>query len=165
MGCKKWAWPLVWIAAKRTDIFQIEHGSVQGATTMKILIVEDELTCRRVLEQFLSPYGKCVVAVDGLEAIEAFQEAIDEKRPYDLVCLDIMLPKMDGHQVLRRIRQLEEKKRIEDENRVKVIMTTGLADRKNVTMAAFGKCEAYLVKPIIKEALSEKLQLLGFSPK
>ncbi len=131
---------------------------------MKILIAEDDLLSCNMLQKLLSPHGECKVATNGLEAIEAYQEACLEKRPYDLICLDIMMPRMDGNEVLHRIRQLEAKNRVSEKNRVKVIMITALADRKNVTLAALGKCEGYLVKPIGKANLSEKLAQLGFSP-
>ena len=129
------------------------------------MIVEDDLVSRRLMEKLLSSYGECEVVTNGLEAIDAFHEAYAEKRPYDLMCLDIMMPRMDGHEVLRCIRQLEDKRRIDGKQRVRVIVTTALSDRKNVMRAIFGKCEAYLVKPIGKENLLEKLELLGFSPK
>lgn len=75
---------------------------------MKTLIVEDDFTSRLLLQTFLNPYGESHVAVDGIEAIEAFMLACAEKYPYDLVCLDIMMPRMDGHEVLKRIRGMEE---------------------------------------------------------
>ena len=132
---------------------------------MRILIAEDDTLSRNLLHKLLAPYGECKVATNGLEAIEAYKEAYAEKRPYGLICLDIMMPRMDGHEVLHRIRQLEDKNRVEDKYRAKVVMITALADRKNVTLAAFGKCEGYLVKPIGKTSLSEKLEELGFLPK
>ena len=48
------------------------------------------------------------MAVDGKEAIDAFRMAIEEARPYSLICLDIMMPEMDGHEVLKEIRRIEE---------------------------------------------------------
>jgi two-component system chemotaxis response regulator CheY len=132
---------------------------------MKMLTAEDDPPSSNLLQKLLSPYGECKVATNGLEAIEVYQEAYVEKRPYDLICLDIMMPRIDGHEVLHRIRQLVDKNRVEDKNRVKVVMITALADRKNVTIAALGKCQGYLVKPIGNTSLSEKLEELKFLPK
>jgi two-component system, chemotaxis family, chemotaxis protein CheY len=132
---------------------------------VRILIVEDDLISIVLMQKLLSPYGECDVAQDGLKAVNVFKEAYVENRPFDLICLDIMMPKMDGHDVLRLIREYEDRKFIQDKNRVKIIMTTALSDLKNVMQAARGRCEAYLLKPIGKENLSEKLEFLGFSPK
>ena len=74
---------------------------------MKYLIVEDDFAARRLLQRYLSNYGDCDIAVDGNEAVEAFRQAVDEKEPYDLICLDIMMPNMDGHEALKVIRQIE----------------------------------------------------------
>ena len=49
------------------------------------------------------------VTVDGMEAVDAFMMALEEGNPYDLVCLDIMMPVMDGYQALVGIRNLEKK--------------------------------------------------------
>ncbi len=74
---------------------------------MRILIVEDDFTSRRLLQKILAPYGECDIAVDGKEALEAFTLAVREGRRYRLICLDIMMPEMDGQQVLKKIRQME----------------------------------------------------------
>ena len=131
---------------------------------MKILIAEDDPLSSRIMQKLLSPHGNCEVAANGLEAMEAFHKAYADKRAYDLICLDIMMPRMDGLEVLYQIRQLEGKRGIDDQNRVKIIMTTALSDRKNVMRAVLGRCEAYLVKPIGKETLLEKLESLGLLP-
>lgn len=128
---------------------------------MKILIVEDDLISRRLLQKFLLPYGDCETAVDGLKAITAIEHAFINDQPYDLICLDIMMPQMDGHEVLKKIRDIETQKNIDGNNRVKIIMTTALTDRGNVVQAAKEKCDAYIAKPINKQELQRKLQSLG----
>ena len=74
---------------------------------MKCLIVEDDFAARRLLQRYLSSHRDCDIAVDGNEAVEAFRQATDEKEPYDLICLDIMMPNMNGHEALKAIRQIE----------------------------------------------------------
>lgn len=128
---------------------------------LKILIAEDDFTCRKLLQTFLSEYGDCFVAINGHEAVEAVREALDEARPYDLVCLDIMMPEMDGHEALEAIRQIENEHGIAGLDGVKVIMTTILGDSKNVIGAFRTGCEAYIVKPVGKEKLLEEMEKLG----
>jgi two-component system chemotaxis response regulator CheY len=127
---------------------------------MKSLVVEDDNVSRTLLRELLSSLGEADAAEDGKPGIEAFREALDEKAPYDLVCLDINMPGMDGHGVLRMIRVMEKSRGIKEEDAVKVIMTTALADRKNVVEAS-KRCDAYLIKPIHKEKLHAKLKDLG----
>lgn len=128
---------------------------------MKILIAEDDLTSRMFLQKFLSAYGTCDVVVDGIEALDAFMLAMRENAPYDLICLDIMMPKVDGVRALKAIRDVELQKGIARENKAKVVMTTALADTKFVQQAFDIGCEAYAAKPIDTNKLVEVLQKLG----
>lgn len=125
---------------------------------MKTLIVEDDFASRKLMEKYLSPYGETDVVVDGQEAVDAFTMALEENSYYDLVCLDIMLPKMDGQKVLKEIRRIEEERGIFGNNGTKVIMTTALGDAKNVLNAFRSQCEGYLQKPISKEHLVRQLK-------
>ncbi|HDQ13435.1 MAG TPA: response regulator [Sediminispirochaeta sp.] len=128
---------------------------------MKSLIVEDDFASRKLMQRYLAPFGENDIVVDGQEAIEAFELALDEGEPYDLVCLDIMLPKKDGQQVLKEIRDIESKRKIVGTKAVKVIMTTALGDAKNVINAFRSQCEGYLQKPISREQLLREMKELG----
>lgn len=91
---------------------------------MKILIVEDDFASRKFILNFLSDYGECDVTVDGMEAVDAFMMAQEDQTPYDLICLDVMMPVMDGYQVLKTIRELEKQKQIPEDKQVRIIMMT-----------------------------------------
>ncbi len=127
---------------------------------MKTLIVEDDFASRKLMHKYLAPLGECDVVVDGQEAVEAFQIAMNEKEPYDLICLDIMLPKKDGQEVLKELRKIEERHGLYGSDATKVIMTTALGDAKNVLNAFRSQCEAYLQKPISQEGLYRELREL-----
>ena len=131
---------------------------------MKTLIVEDEITSRVLLRAILKRYGAPQVAMNGREAVDAVRAAIQAGEPFDLICLDIMMPEMDGQQALKRIRQLEEEAGITTERRAKVIMTSAHADRDNVLEAIQSQCDYFLVKPIDGRALLDELRLLGLIP-
>ena len=103
------------------------------------------------------------MAVNGEEAVAAFIEAAESEEPFDLVCLDIMMPVMDGQQALEAIRGIERQKGIAPEQGVKIVMTTAVADMANVAGAFAGLCNSYLLKPIRKEALREELKELGLA--
>jgi two-component system, chemotaxis family, chemotaxis protein CheY len=126
---------------------------------MKTLVVEDDFLSRRLLQTILHPYGVCDVAVDGEEALTAFALAWEELKPYDLVCLDIMMPGTDGQETLREIRNREDRMGINADEGVKVIMTTALDDRKNVMAAFRSQCDAYIVKPIERDKVIAETKL------
>ena len=127
---------------------------------LKILIAEDDLASRKFLSKFLSKYGECDIVVDGLEAIDAYMLSMRERNPYNMICLDIMMPKIDGVKVLKAIRDLETQKGILPEKRVKIIMTTALGEAGLVQTAFEYGCEAYASKPIDTERLIEVLKKL-----
>ena len=127
---------------------------------MKILIAEDDFTSRLLLKGFLKTYGSVHIAINGRQAVESVRTALDEGEPYELICLDIMMPEMDGQEALAQIRSLEEAKGIPSYQGMKIIMTTALEDIETVSTAFNGLCDGYLVKPIQKARLLEELHNL-----
>ena len=130
---------------------------------MRILIAEDDFASRKFLYKFLSIYGECDMTVDGMETIEAFMLAHEEGNPYELICLDIMMPKIDGKMVLNFIKEKENEMEIESDKRAKIIMTTALNDLDTVNDAFDKGCEAYASKPLDTKKLAEVLKKFGFN--
>ena len=130
---------------------------------MKTLIVEDDYASRMVMRRLLMPFGETQVAVNGNEAVAVFREALKSEEPFDLVCLDIMLPGMDGQSVLRELRALESSIPAGTRKPSRIIMTTALNDRTNV-VEAIKTCDAYFVKPIDRNKLTASLKGFGFEP-
>ncbi|OGR01523.1 MAG: histidine kinase [Deltaproteobacteria bacterium RIFOXYD12_FULL_50_9] len=129
---------------------------------MKILIAEDDFISRTLLQEILVVLGICHVAMDGVEAMAAYQQALDMKEPYDLICLDIMMPNLNGQEVLKQIRDIEKERGIWGSAMAKIIMVTALDDPKNIMTALIkGSCEAYLVKPVDRDKLMTELKRLG----
>lgn len=127
----------------------------------KILIAEDDFVSRKFLSKVLSEYGECDLVVDGLEALDAFMMSVKEKEYYDLICLDIMMPKVDGVKVLKTIRDIEEQKKVDTDKRAKIIMTTALGETQVVKTAMEYGCDAYASKPIDIQKLKEVMKKLG----
>lgn len=128
---------------------------------MKILLAEDDFVTRKFMAGLLSKYGEVDVTVDGMEAVDAYMLALEDGAPYDLVCLDIMMPVMDGYQALMGIRSLEKDNNVPEEKQAKVIMATALDDEKNVQMAFDLGCTIYSGKPIDEARFEESLKKLG----
>ena len=99
---------------------------------MRILIAEDDFASRKLLLKFMSVYGECDVTVDGMEAIDAYLMSLEENDPYELICLDVMMPVMDGYQALKNIRDIEKEHGINEDKAAKIIMTTALNEEKNI---------------------------------
>jgi two-component system chemotaxis response regulator CheY len=115
---------------------------------MRTLIVEDDFTSRLLLQTFLAKYGECHIAVNGREAVNAFRSAREHGQAYDLICMDIMMPEMDGQAAAKTIRAIEEVGGTLSTHGAKIIMTTALDDAKNVFQSFDSLCDAYLFKPI-----------------
>ena len=130
---------------------------------MNILIVEDDFVSRKFMTKFLSKYGVCQTAEDGEQAVKMYKDAAEQQRPYDLICLDIVMPRMDGYKTLELIRNYEEGQGIASQEGVKVIMTTGMEVGTNITKAFELGCVAYTSKPIDIvqfDSLLQQLQLI-----
>jgi len=126
---------------------------------VKSLVAEDDATSRMILKKFLSQYGECDVAADGREAVQAVKEAQQKGRRYDLVCLDLGMPVMDGQQALREIHKVDTA--AGGFRQTKIIVTTALTDIGSITNALLGRCNAYLMKPIDTGKLQSELKELG----
>ena len=127
---------------------------------MKTLIVEDDFTSRLLLQEFLKAYGPCHIAGNGGKAIEAVSLALDAQEPYDLICLDIMMPGINGQEALREIRRQEELWGFSYDQGAKIVMITAVDNVKNVLAAFYDLCDGYLTKPLDKGALLHELRKL-----
>ena len=110
-----------------------------------ILIVEDELDIQELLCAYLQEAGyQTVTAGDGVTALALFQE-----QPFDLVLLDIMLPKLDGFGVCELIRR---------QSQIPVLMLTAL-DAEEQQLRGFGlEIDDYVTKPFSMPILLEKIR-------
>ncbi|MDZ7616675.1 MAG: response regulator [Patescibacteria group bacterium] len=127
---------------------------------MRFLIVDDDPVCRKLVKTILAPYGDCDLAFDGSEAIDAVRLALEDGHPYELICLDIMMPGTDGHEALEAIRKLEARHGIAGSDGVKIIMTTALVDSKHCIRAFRQGCESYVTKPVQAERLLDQMHAL-----
>jgi len=115
---------------------------------LRVLLVEDDFASRLLLQDFLSKYGEYHIAVNGREAVDAFRFALERGQRYDLICMDITMPEMDGRQAVHQIRALEEEHGIPSTAGAKIVMTTAADDVKEVVGCFHELCDSYLIKPI-----------------
>lgn len=113
----------------------------------KILIVEDETEIREGISEYLSEVGYDVmVAEDGQEGIDLFKS-----NEFDLVLLDIMLPKINGFGVLSQIREISD---------VPVMMLTAMTDDYSQIMSFNEKADDYITKPFSVVVLHKRIEAL-----
>lgn len=120
---------------------------------MRFLIVEDDPITSKMLFTVLSEYGDCDRIDNGMDGLDMVIKAGSDGKPYDMVTLDIMMPRMDGHDVLARIKRLRN-------TSPKVVMITALSDKKNIQKSYMRGCDGYLIKPVDKEGIQKKLKAL-----
>lgn len=126
---------------------------------MHFLLVDDDERVSLLIEKKLKPYGECLVARNGEEALAVFKERLDRDEPFDAVFMDIMMPGMDGHEVVRQMREIEAEKAIDELDVFKLIMVSAHSDTKNVCKSFFhGYADAYVAKADLNEKLVEELK-------
>jgi two-component system chemotaxis response regulator CheY len=127
---------------------------------MKALVVDDDLITRIVLQEILSGYAEVHSCVDGSEAVLAYKRAIDRGEPYDLVCMDVLMPVMGGIDALKLIRREEELHGRVRPRATKVVITTATDDKNTISQAFRELCDAYVVKPIDTEEIIDVVRCL-----
>jgi two-component system, chemotaxis family, chemotaxis protein CheY len=123
-------------------------GEDPDGRLLRLLLVEDDAASRLLLKTFLSRYGECHLANNGREAVEMARAALERGRKYDLICMDIMMPEMNGRDAVRQVRALEEAHGMLPASGAKIIMTTAVHDMKEVIRCFEEFCDGYLMKPI-----------------
>lgn len=136
---------------------QSNEVQAHARAPLKALVVEDDFTSRILLQGLLSQFGDCHIAVNGEEAVAAFQSARKSGSPYDLICMDIQMPGMTGPEAVKKIRSLEFDTRTYLGG-VRIFMTTSVSDMKTVFASFKAVCDAYLMKPIDGRQLKENLK-------
>ncbi len=129
---------------------------------MKILIVDDEAVSRKKLEKIMGKIGECLTTNDGKEGIALYEKAIVNKKPFDILSLDISMPGVSGLKVLNEIRKKEQKMKIPKAKRVKILMVTSRMNMTTIKKCIKMGCSGYLTKPINQIQLFKSLGGMGF---
>ena len=115
---------------------------------IKILVVDDESRMRKLVRDFLEKKGyKVIEAKDGLEALEVFYK----ERDIALIILDVMMPQMDGWQVLREVRE---------SSRIPIIMLTARSEERDELLGFELGVDEYISKPFSPKILVARAEAL-----
>lgn len=130
---------------------------------MRILVVDDDDATRLCLAKVLASVGEVQSVPDGAEALGALKLALDQGRPFGLVCMDICMPNLNGQEALQALRALEAQHKVPVGQEAKVIMISSCDDTGNVCEAYFhGLADGFVKKPLRLASLREELTKMGF---
>ncbi|MBX7144380.1 MAG: response regulator [Oligoflexia bacterium] len=125
---------------------------------MRILVVEDEKSSSKLLGEVLKPYGTVVASDTSEDGFELFMTALEAGEPFDVICLDVGLPGLDGIELLDEIRNIEEEKGIIGEAGSKIFVISGACDLNTFADASEAGCTTFLCKPINTQKLLSELR-------
>lgn len=112
-----------------------------------ILLIDDEERMLDLIELFLMPAGfTCIKESSGMRALDLLK-----KEPIDLVILDIMMPKMDGWEVCKRIRAF---------SNIPIIMLTARTDKMDLVKGLNNGADDYITKPFDERELTARVNAL-----
>ena len=129
---------------------------------MKILVAEDDMASGKFMMKLLAKYGEVVLARDGIAAVDEFVNAVNTNESFDLICMDVMMPKIDGFKALASIRDAERKLGLARDKRVKVVMVSALDEGFDANYAS-DDYEEYMCKPIDIIKFDEMIRELGLA--
>lgn len=126
---------------------------------MNALIVDDMEMNREMLAVFLEGRSSVVCAESGENALKLIEETLGTDAYFDLICMDISMPGMDGHEALKRIREMESAC---GSVRAIVFMVTASSSPDDMFDALLqGGCDDYLTKPLMQQSFTDLLTKHG----
>ncbi len=129
----------------------------------RILIAEDDGALAELLRSVLPAECRVAVAQDGISAVSSFRSALRDAAPFDILCLDLNLPGMDGIRVLRAVRRLEAEFARPGLEPARIVMMTTSNARATVQAVLAAGVNDFLVKPFTTAEFLQRLQLERFS--
>lgn len=126
---------------------------------MRSLLVDDSSVVLLCLKNLLSKYSECDLARGGPQGLDAFKTSIEDQKYYDLICLDLQIPGIDGLTLLGLIRTREQELQLA--TRSKILVITGTADTESIVKIKQQGADGFLLKPISGEKLRDQLARLG----
>jgi two-component system, chemotaxis family, chemotaxis protein CheY len=131
---------------------------------MKFLIIDDDIDSCQLLAKRLEGYGESDIATDGQHAFDRFVGSHRCGEPYSVIFLDIVMPEINGHEILVALREWESEN-LPSGNRTPVVMVSVMKDTRNIFSSVQEGCDQYMTKPIRKSVLDQVMAKLGFAEK
>jgi PAS domain S-box-containing protein len=143
--------------AKCEENLHTEDVSLHG---LRILAVDDDATNRAVVSKMVAGFDCNVETVENCQsALTTLREARSRGEPFDLMLLDMQMPRMDGEQILEQIKADPEL------NRTRIVILTSIGQRADAVRLQRKGCTAYLLKPIKLKTLHQTLVKVMSEPR
>lgn len=111
------------------------------------LIVDDDERFAALMAEKLDKFAQCIISTNGEDALLHFERHLQNKTPFTVVFMDIDMPGMSGHEVVRKMREIEVETGVRPASEFKLVMITAHKDVKNVSRSFFkGGADAYVPK-------------------
>jgi len=123
----------------------------------KILIIEDNPVALLLQRSLMSSFGICDTASDGEKGLDLFKLSMEEKAPYDIILLDLVMPGIKGSEVLKNIRKHEDANNIKGLDRSKVIVSTSTKESATLMELFRAETDAYIIKPLTRVKIEKEL--------
>ena len=131
-------------------------------TQKRFLIVDDDERFAALVAKKLEKHAQCTISLRGDDALVQFEHHLREQKPFGAIFMDIEMPKMNGHEVIKKMRTIEKRNQITPLHTFKLIMLTAHKDVKNVSESFFkGNAEAYIHKETLGEKLLSELEKIN----
>ncbi|MBF0552852.1 MAG: response regulator [Deltaproteobacteria bacterium] len=128
---------------------------------MRILIVDDDPVTRQAMLVLMEQFGECQTVENGSQAVAAFSKALDDRALFDLITIDINVPKMGGIEVLTKIRATEKENNIPGGMQAIIMMVTNCSDRNYINACLVAGCDHYVLQPIDAGVLERKIERIS----
>jgi two-component system chemotaxis response regulator CheY len=139
----------------------IKHQNDGGDYMKRFLVVDDEDMGRLMLQEFLAEFSNCDTAANGKEGLLLFEKALADGVPYDLLCVDIIMPEMNGLALVRKIREIEQSHPVFTDLHTKIfVISSSDSAWDKADFLLDNLCDDYIVKPFSRTDLMAKLRAI-----
>lgn len=127
-------------------------------TGLRVLIVDDDIFSRSMLSSFVARHAEVATASDGEEALAKAIAAYGTGRGFDLILLDLIMPRMDGRAALEALMAHEAAAGIGADARSRVVVVSALSERDSTILPLRPRIESFLDKPYTLREIGELLK-------
>lgn len=124
---------------------------------IKTLIIDDEIQGYTCIKSML---GVCDIVESGLIGVEYAETALKIKSYYNLILLDVVIPDLDGIEVIRKIRDLEKSYNIKSSSEAKIVVVSSRRDEPTILEAFRNGATGWIDKPVATDLFLIKLKNL-----
>ena len=124
----------------------------------RFLVVDDDEMGRLMLQDFLSEFAACDCAVNGREALDLFEKALAGGIPYDMLCVDLIMPEMNGLALIRKIRAIEKIHPFFSDIHTRIfVISASDSTWEKADLVLDNLCDDFITKPFNRDSLKADL--------